>query len=91
MSAVWCLTDCAKGLALNEKSTFSVGVDLNSVGPIRVNGDVPPSSVRTVLASLLVGYSYRYSNKTTFSVAVSAGLTRDTPDISVTLKIPMSF
>lgn len=79
------------GLALNEKSTFSVGVDLNSVGPIRVNGDVPPSSVRTVLASLLVGYSYRYSNKTTFSVAVSAGLTRDTPDISVTLKIPMSF
>ena len=79
------------GLALNDKSSFSMGVDLNSVGRTRQNGEPVPASVRTQLASLLLGYSYRYSDKTTFSVTVGAGLTRDTPDLTVNLRIPMSF
>jgi uncharacterized coiled-coil protein SlyX len=79
------------GLALNDKSSLSMGVDLNSVGRTRQNGDPVRGSVRTQLASLLLGYSYRYSDKTAFSVTVGAGLTRDTPDLSLTLRIPMSF
>ena len=79
------------GLALNDKSSLSMGVDLNSVGRTRQNGVPVRGSVRTQLASLLMGYSYRYSDKTAFSITVGAGLTRDTPDLSLTLKIPMSF
>ena len=79
------------GLALNDKSSFSMGVDLNSVARTRQNGVPVPASVRTQLASLLLGYSYRYSDKTAFSVTVGAGLTRDTPDLTVNLRIPMSF
>ena len=79
------------GLALNDKSSFSMGVDLNSVGRTRQNGAPLASSVRTQLASLLLGYSYKYSDKTAFSVTVGAGLTRDTPDLTVNLRIPMSF
>jgi uncharacterized coiled-coil protein SlyX len=79
------------GLALNDKSSFSMGVDLNSVGRTRQNGVPVQSSVRTQLASLLLGYSYRYSDKTAFSVTVGAGLTRDTPDLTVGIRIPMSF
>lgn len=79
------------GLALNDKSTFSLGVDLNSVGRTMQNGDPVRGSVRTQLASLLMGYSYRYSDKTAFSISVGAGLTRDTPDLTLNLKIPMSF
>lgn len=79
------------GLALNDKSSFSMGVDLNSVGRTRQNGAPVQSSVRTQLASLLLGYSYRYSDKTAFSLTVGAGLTRDTPDLTVNLRIPMSF
>lgn len=79
------------GLALNDKSSLSIGVDLNSVGRTRQNGDPVRGSVRTQLASLLLGYSYRYSEKTTFSLTVGAGMTRDTPDLSVNLKIPMSL
>ena len=79
------------GLALNDKSSFSMGVDLNSVGRTSQNGVPVPASVRTQLASLLLGYSYRYSDKTAFSVTVGAGLTRDTPDLTVNLRIPMSF
>ena len=79
------------GLALNDKSSFSMGVDLNSVGRTRQNGVPLATSVRTQLASLLLGYSYRYSDKTTLSVTVGAGLTRDTPDLTLNLRIPMSF
>lgn len=79
------------GLALNERSSFSVGVDLNSVGRTRQNGAPVATSVRTQLASLLLGYSYRYSNKTTLNVTVGAGLTRDTPDLTLTVRLPMSY
>ena len=79
------------GLALNDKSSLSLGVDLNSVGRTRQNGETVRGSVRTQLASLLLGYSYRYSDKTAFNIAVGAGLTRDTPDLTLNLKIPMSF
>ena len=79
------------GLALNDKSSLSLGVDLNSVGRTRQNGAPVPGSVRTQLASLLMGYSYRYSDKTAFSVTVGAGLTRDTPDLTLSLRVPVSF
>ncbi|MBK5206841.1 MAG: hypothetical protein JJD98_15995, partial [Polaromonas sp.] len=73
------------------RSSFSMGVDLNSVGRTRLNSDPVAGSVRTQLSSLLLGYSYRYSDKTAFSVTVGAGLTQDTPDLTVSLRIPMSF
>jgi hypothetical protein len=79
------------GLALNDKSSFSVGFDLNSVGRTRQNGVPVAGSTRTQLASLLLGYSYRYSAKTSLSVSVAGGLTRDTPDLMLTLRIPMTF
>jgi len=79
------------GLALNDKSSLSLGVDLNSIGRTRQNGAPVPGSVRTQLASLLMGYSYRYSDKTAFSVTVGAGLTRDTPDLTLNLRVPVSF
>lgn len=79
------------GLALNDKSAFSIGVDLNSVGRVKLNGAPVPGSVRTQLATLLLGYSYRYSAKTSVNVSVGAGLTRDTPDLTLTARIPFTF
>ncbi|MDO8291155.1 MAG: hypothetical protein Q7T44_18230 [Parvibaculum sp.] len=79
------------GLALNEKSSFSLGYDHSSVGRTESNGEVVPGSVRTQLATLLLGYSYRLSPKTTLNVSVGAGLTRDTPDVSLTVRLPMNF
>lgn len=79
------------GLALNDKSSFSLGFDINSVGRTKQNGVTVPGSVRTNLATMLLGYSYRYSEKTSFNVSVGAGLTRDTPDLTLTLRMPMSL
>ena len=72
------------GLALNERSSFSIGADLYSIGRTKQNGIAVAGSVRTQLSSLLLGYSYRYSDRTTMNLTVGAGLTRDTPDLTLT-------
>ena len=79
------------GLSLNDRSSFSLGFELNSIAPTKQNGQTLPSSVRTQLASLLLGYSYRYSESTSLNVSVGAGLTRDTPDLNVSLRVPVTF
>ncbi|MDD2879293.1 MAG: acetate kinase [Rhodoferax sp.] len=79
------------GVALNEKSSFSLGYDHSSVARTRLNGEVVAGSVRTQLATLLLGYSYRFSPNTSLNVSVGAGLTRDTPDVSLTVRLPMTF
>jgi hypothetical protein len=79
------------GLALNDKTSLSLGMELNSVDRTRQNGTPVLGSVRTQLASLLIGYSYRQSKDTTFNLSVSAGLTQDTPDLTVSIRIPFSL
>ena len=79
------------GLALNERASFSIGYDHNSVGRMHQNGDVIPGSVRVQLGTLLLGYSYRLKNNRTLSVSVGAGLTRDTPDVTLMVRMPFTF
>ncbi|MGO4390986.1 acetate kinase [Variovorax sp. M-6] len=87
---VWGL-NFGMGLSINDRSSFSLGMELYSIGPTEQNGQRVIGSVRTQLGSLLLGYSYRYSPKTTLNVTVGAGLTRDTPDLQLTVRVPMSF
>ncbi len=79
------------GLAINDRSSFSIGADLHSIGRTKQNGTPVQGSVRTQLSSLLLGYSYRFSDRTTMNVSVGAGLTRDTPDVTLTVRLPMTF
>ena len=79
------------GLALNDKASFSLGYDHNSIARTRQNGVPVPGSVRVQLGTLLLGYSYRLNDKRTLNVSVGAGLTRDTPDVSLTVRVPFSF
>ena len=76
---------------LNEKSSFSIGYDHSSVGRTEKDGQILPGSVRVQLATLLLGYSYRLTPKTSFNLSVGAGLTRDTPDLALTLRLPITF
>lgn len=78
-------------LAVNEKSSFSIGYDHSMVLRTRQNGEVVAGSVNTQLGTLLLGYSYRLSNRTTLNLSVGAGLTSDTPDVSVTVRLPVNF
>jgi hypothetical protein len=79
------------GLALNEKSSFSIGYDHSSIGRTKQDGVTVPGSVRTQLGTLLLGYSFRVTPKTSLSVSVGAGMTRDTPDVTLTVRLPISF
>lgn len=79
------------GLALNDRASFSVGYDQSIVGSTKQNGRTIPGSTRVVLGTLLVGYSYRLNKKTTLNLSIGAGLTRDTPDLALTLRVPISF
>jgi hypothetical protein len=79
------------GLSLNDKSSFSVGYDHASVGRTRQNGQPVPGSVRIQLGTLVMGYSLRLSPTTSVGLSVGAGLTRDTPDVTLTLRVPVTF
>ncbi len=79
------------GLALNDKASVSIGYDHSSVGRMKQNGIALPGSVRTQLGTLLVAYSYRLSDKRSLNVSVGAGVTRDTPDVSLTVRMPTTF
>lgn len=79
------------GLAVNEKLSFSIGYDHSSVGKTQLNGLNAADSVRVELGTLLLGWSYRLSDRRSVSVSLGAGLTRDTPDLTLTMRVPTSF
>jgi hypothetical protein len=79
------------GLALNDKASLSLGYDHQSIARTKQNSMAVPGSVRTQLGTLLMGFSYRLNEKRTLNVTVGAGLTRDTPDVSLAVRLPMSF
>ncbi|MGO4377569.1 acetate kinase [Pseudoduganella sp. RAF19] len=79
------------GLALNDKASLSLGYDHQSIARTKQNGVAVPGSVRTQLGTLLMGFSYRLNEKRTLNVTVGAGLTRDTPDVTLSVRLPMSF
>ena len=79
------------GLALNERSSFSIGYDHNIVGRTKQNGKTSADSVRIQLGTLLLGYSYRLENKRSLGVSLGVGVTRDTPDMTLTVRMPFTL
>ena len=79
------------GLGLNDKASLSLGYDHSSIGRTRQAGVPVAGSVRTQLGTLLVGFSYRISERRSLNVSVGAGLTRDTPDVTLTVRLPTTF
>lgn len=79
------------GLALNEKASISLGYDQSIVGKTQQNGQDAPGSVRVVLGTLLIGASYRYNERSTLNLSLGVGVTRDTPDLTLTARLPTSY
>lgn len=79
------------GLALNEKAAISIGYEMNSIGKTEQNGKDAPGAVRITLASLLLGGTYRFNDHVSLNVALGAGVTGDTPDVSLTARVPITF
>ena len=78
------------GLALNERASFSIGYDHTIYQKTTVNGQTPPGELSAQLGTLLLGYSYKYSKRTTWNLSLGIGVTDDAPDVQLTLRVPMN-
>lgn len=79
------------GLALNEKAAISIGYDHSIVGKTRQNGRAVAGAVRYNLGTLLLGGTYRFNERASLNVALGVGVTRDTPDVTLTARVPINF
>ena len=79
------------GLALNERSSFSIGYDHSSVGKTLQNGVAAPDAVRVQLGTLLLGWSFKTAPGRSVNLSLGVGVTRDTPDMTLTLRVPVSL
>ena len=79
------------GMALNDKASLSIGYDQSLVGTTSENGVKVPGSTKVWLGSLLIGGSYRLNEKRTLNFTLAVGVTRDTPDATVTVRVPMMY
>jgi hypothetical protein len=79
------------GLSLNEKASISIGYDQAFVGRTQQNSHPIPGSARSTLGSLLIGGSYRFNDKETMNITLGVGVTRDTPDTTVTVRVPITL
>jgi len=79
------------GFALNDRASVSLGYDHNTIGRARQNKQPVPGAVRTQLGTIMVGFSYRIDNKRTINVSIGGGLTRDTPDVSMMVRMPLTL
>ncbi|GAB1595098.1 hypothetical protein PAGU2638_07770 [Lysobacter sp. PAGU 2638] len=79
------------GLALNEKAAISFGYDHSWVDHIKQNGEVLPGSARLMLGTLLIGGSYTFNEHASLNVSLGVGVTRDTPDTTFTVRVPVTF
>lgn len=79
------------GLALNDRSSVSLGYQHTYVFKTKYNGSFPSDATSTQLGELLIGYSYAFTHSTSLNVSLGAGLTRYTPDVDLTIRVPILF
>jgi hypothetical protein len=79
------------GFALNEKISLSVGYDHSVVGRVTVNDQLLEGTLISQVGTLLIGYSYKYNDKTSINVSLGAGLTQAAPDVQIGIRVPFNF
>jgi hypothetical protein len=84
------------GLALNEKASFSIGYQHSVV--YQTNQTSEPETGRALtrlgtiqLGTLRFGVAYRLTDHLNFNSTLGIGVTRDSPDLEVTIRLPYSF
>lgn len=78
------------GFGINERSSYSLGYSHKHVLDSEIDGKVIEGSTLDI-GQLLVGYSFKYSPKTTFNLSLGVGTTTDAQDVSLNFRVPMTF
>lgn len=84
------------GLALNDRASFSVGFQFSNVSKASQEGAdsgaktlAPSSSIQ--LGTARLGVSYRLNNTTNLNFTLGIGVTRQTPDLELTVRVPFTL
>ncbi|WAK02674.1 transporter [Methylobacter sp. YRD-M1] len=78
------------GFGLNERSSFSLGYSHKHVFKSDLNG-APVDDSELDIGQLLVGYSFKYTPKTTLNLSLGIGTTDDSQDVKLNVRVPMTF
>ena len=78
------------GLSLNERSSFSLSYEHTWVGESSFEG-LTNDALDVQLGTLQTTFAYRLNKTTNLNLTVGAGLTEDTPDTTITLRVPIRF
>ncbi|GAA3548203.1 transporter [Zobellella aerophila] len=79
------------GFAVNNRLSFSLGVNHRTVFISRVNGRRASGAEVLQLDSLTTGFSLALTDRTSINMNLQAGLTEDAPDVQVNFGMPISF
>jgi len=80
------------GFSLNPQFSFSLGYRHNYIfGTTTELGGTQQRSTSLQVGSLLFGMSYAFNSHYSLNSQIEMGVTRDAPDITLTLRTPISF
>lgn len=83
------------GLALNEKASFSVGYQHSVVyqtsQPVPATGRALARTGTLQLGTLRFGVAYALTERLNFNTTIGIGVTRDSPDLEATIRLPYRF
>jgi hypothetical protein len=83
------------GLALNERASFSVGYQHSVVyqtsQSTAATGLALARTGTLQLGTLRFGVSYRITERLSFNTTIGVGVTRDSPDLEATIRLPYRF
>jgi len=78
------------GFGINERSSYSLGYSHKHVFDSQIDGRTISGSTLDI-GQLLVGYSFKYSKRTTFNLSLGIGTTTDSQDVTLNFRLPMTF
>jgi hypothetical protein len=83
------------GLALNERASFSVGYQHSVVDqtsqPVPATGRALARTGTLQLGTLRFGIAYSLTERLNFNTTIGIGVTRDSPDLEATIRLPYRF
>jgi len=79
------------GFAINPDFSFSVGLSHKTILKSKIAGAEDDNAKLLQLDSLSFGINYALSKSTSLGINAQAGLTEDTPDFQLSVRVPYSF
>ncbi|MDF5484896.1 transporter, partial [Vibrio parahaemolyticus] len=79
------------GFAVNPDLSFSLGLSHKTILKSKVNGSSADDAKLLQLDALTFGINYAFSQRSSINISAQAGLTEDTPDFQLTVRVPFNL